>query len=164
MINVKFLTPLTIDTIINKIKYPNEPINKIQFKGSFNKIGENYIQKILLSVYIYSPDILCFSFKNCENLSKQILNYIVIMISNLSNLKILDLESNKLNNEQIKILANGLKENKTLSALILNNNKISSDGGFYLADALVENKNITQLYLSKNNITEDGLKSIISKN
>ena len=162
MINIKFLTPLTIETINNKIKYPNEPINKIQFKGSFNKIGENYIQKLLLSVYIYSPEILCFSFKNCENLSKQILNYIVIMISNLSNLKILDLESNKLNNEQIKILANGLKENKTLTALILNNNKISSDGGFYLADALVENKNITQLYLSKNNITEDGLKSILN--
>ncbi len=162
IINNKFLTPLTIETIINKIKYPNEPINKIQFIGSFNKISENYIQKILLSIFAFQPDIVYFSFKNCQNLSKQILNYIVFIISNLSNLKILDLESNRLNNEQIKILSNGLKDNKTIIALILSNNKISSEGGFYLADALLENDTIAQLYLTKNNISNDGLKSILN--
>ena len=162
IINNKFFTPLTIETIINKIKFPNEPIYKIQFIGSFNKISENYIQKVLLSVYLYQADIVYFSFKNCQNLSKQILNYIIFIISNLSKLKILDLESNRLNNEQIKILSNGLKENKTITALILSNNKISSDGGFYLADALLENNSLTQLYLTKNNILNDGLKSILN--
>jgi len=61
---------------------------------------------------IPNPQSPYFSFKNCQNLSKQILNYIIYIISNLTKLKILDLESNRLNNEQINILSNGLKEKK----------------------------------------------------
>ena len=162
IINNKFLNPISIECIINKIKYPNEPFNKIQFNGPFSRISENYIQKILLNICTFSPDIIYFSIKNCDNLSKQILSSFAFIFCNLSNLKILDLENNKLNNEQIKIISNGIKDNKTLSTLILNNNKISSEGGLYLSEILLENKNISQLYLSKNNIRDKGLKSILN--
>ncbi len=90
IINNTFLNPISLECIINKIKYPNEPFNKIQFIGPFSRISENYIQKILLNICTFSPDIIYFSIKNCDNLSKQILTSFALIIRNLSNLKILD--------------------------------------------------------------------------
>ena len=43
-VNVSYLNSCYIEILINKFKFPNEPINKIRFKGDFNKVDELFIQ------------------------------------------------------------------------------------------------------------------------
>ena len=152
---------INYETIINIIKYPLDTVYKVNFIGNLN-IKENFIQEIFLYLVSYLPNILSFSFKNCNSLKKQIFEYIIILISSLPKLKILNFENCEINNEHIKILSEKLKENQTINVLILNNNKITNDGGYYLSELLINNKNIKDIFLSHNNISGNGLQSIFN--
>ena len=77
-------------------------------------------------------------------------------------LKVFGLESCKLNDPQIKIITEGLKDNKGLLGLMLRKNNITSQGGFYIADYLNNNTNLRQLFLGGNSIKDKGLKSLLN--
>jgi Ran GTPase-activating protein (RanGAP) involved in mRNA processing and transport len=109
----------------------------------------------------YNTDLLSFSFSKCENISSNILAYIVFCIQNLKNIKILSFESCKLNDAQIKLITEGIKENENIIALILRKNNISSQGGIYISEYVNSNKNMRQLFLGDNKIKDKGLKSLL---
>ena len=110
----------------------------------------------------YNLDLLSLSFNNCENININLLSYISFTIQNLKKIRILGLESCKLNDNHIKTLVNGIKENKTLIALMLRNNNISSQGAFYISEYINNNTNVRQLFLGNNNIRDKGLKSLLN--
>ena len=149
------------EIVINMLKYPSEVINRIHFHNDFNQeLSEYNIQKILLNLMTYNSNLLSFSFSKCENISSNILSYIVFCIQNLKNMKILSFESCKLNDAQIKLICEGIKENKNIIALILRKNNITSQGGFYISEYIHGNANMRQLFLGDNKIKDKGLKSL----
>ena len=151
-----------IEIIINTLKYPSEPINRIHFHNNFNQdLSEFNIQKILLNLMTYNTDLLSFSFSKCENISSNILSYIIFCIQNLKNIKILSFESCKLNDAQIKLITEGIKENQNIIALILRKNNISSQGGIYISDYINSHENMRQLFLGDNKIKDKGLKNLL---
>ena len=77
-------------------------------------------------------------------------------------MKILYLESNRLNNEKIKFHSEKIKKNKNILVLILNNNSINSDGDFHLVNLIAFYKNLKQLYLSHNHLIENNLNSLFN--
>ena len=152
-----------IEALINMLKYPPEKIIRIHFNNSFNKdLSEYSIQKILLNLMTYNLDLLSLSFNNCENINNNIISYVIFAVQNLKKIRILGFESCKLNDSQIKIITEGIKENKSIIALMLRKNNISSQGAFFISEYLNNNTNVRQLFLGDNNIKDKGLKSLLS--
>ena len=152
-----------IEALINMLKYPPEKIIRIHFNSSFNKdLSEYSIQKILLNLMTYNLDLLSLSFNNCENINNNIISYVIFAVQNLKKIRILGFESCKLNDSQIKIITEGIKENKSIIALMLRKNNISSQGAFFISEYLNNNTNVRQLFLGDNNIKDKGLKSLLS--
>ena len=150
------------EIVISILKYPTEPISRIHFLNNINpELSEFNFQKILLNIMTYNSDLLSFSFSKCENISMNILTYIVFCIQNLKNIKILSFESCKLGDPQIKIIAEGIKENQNIIALMLRKNNISSQGGIYISEYINNNKNMRQLFLGDNKIKDKGLKALL---
>ena len=111
-VNVKYLNSFIIEILINKFKFPNEPINKIKFNGDFNKVNENFIQRIVFSILSFFPQVTCIIFNNSEELKQEVLKYIIFLTSKLPNLKTLDFEKNKINNDKMKITSNEIENVK----------------------------------------------------
>ncbi len=111
---------------------------------------------------IYRNDLLSLSINDCENINYNLISNIIFAIQNLKKIRILNLESCKLNDNHIKIITEGIKENKSIVALLLRKNEISSQGAFYISDYLNNNTNLRQLFLGDNNINDDGLKSLLN--
>ena len=152
-----------IEALINMLKYAPEKIIRIHFNNSFNKdLSEYSIQKILLNLMTYNLDLLSLSFNNCENINNNIISYVIFAVQNLKKIRILGFESCKLNDSQIKIITEGIKENKSIIALMLRKNNISSQGAFFISEYLNNNTNVRQLFLGDNNIKDKGLKSLLS--
>lgn len=152
-----------IEALINMLKYAPEKIIRIHFNSSFNKdLSEYSIQKILLNLMTYNLDLLSLSFNNCENINNNIISYVIFAVQNLKKIRILGFESCKLNDSQIKIITEGIKENKSIIALMLRKNNISSQGAFFISEYLNNNTNVRQLFLGDNNIKDKGLKSLLS--
>jgi len=80
----------------------------------------------------------------------------------------LDLSNNNIESEDVLVLCEFLKENKTLAKLNLSNNQIEIGGAQALAEALLENKTLTTLILNDANITDTGsielAQSLVSNN
>ena len=149
------------EIIINILKYPSEEINRVHFHNNFNQeLSEFNIQKILLNLMTYNSNLLSFSFTKCENITSNLLSFIVFCIQNLKILKILSFESCKLTDPQIKIITEGIKENKSIIALMLRKNNITSQGGIYISEYLNNNTNVRQLFLGENKIKDKGLKNL----
>ena len=152
-----------IEALINMLRYAPEKIIRIHFNNSFNKdLSEYSIQKILLNLMTYNLDLLSLSFNNCENINNNIISYVIFAVQNLKKIRILGFESCKLNDSQIKIITEGIKENKSIIALMLRKNNISSQGAFFISEYLNNNTNVRQLFLGDNNIKDKGLKSLLS--
>jgi Ran GTPase-activating protein (RanGAP) involved in mRNA processing and transport len=150
-----------MDIIINKLKYSLEPISRIHFHNNFNQeFSEFNIQKILLNIMTYNPNLLSLSFSKYENISSNVLSYIIFCIQNLKNMKILSFESCKLTDAQMKLISEGIKDNKNIIALMLRKNNITSQGGIYISEYINNNKNMRQLFLGDNKIKDQGLKNI----
>ncbi len=157
------ITNKKVQILLSLIKFPSEKINRIQFNGNFGSSFSEYnIQRVLLYIMRYVPDLLSFGFHNCQNINNSILNYIIFVTQNLKSLRVLSLENDKLNDNQIKTITEGIKDNQNLIALILRKNNISSGGGVYLSEYIRKNKNIRQLFLGNNKINDNGLKSLLN--
>ena len=70
------------------------------------------------------------------------------------------LDSNKIGPEGAKILADGLKDNETLTNLHLSHCEILEDGAVALAHALANKKNLLVLDLNGNKIMPGGCHAI----
>ena len=77
-------------------------------------------------------------------------------------MKILGFEGCKLNDDNLKLILEGLKDNKSILALMLRNNNITSQGAFYIAEYLNNHNNLKQLFLGANNIRDKGLKTLLT--
>ena len=66
----------------------------------------------------------------------------------------------KVNNEEVKIIKEAFKVNKTLQELDIFYNNISDDGAAAISDALKSNNSLQMLDMSNNNITSEGAKLI----
>jgi hypothetical protein len=156
------LTNEKIEIVINIVKHPPKKINRIHFLNEFNRdMSEYNIQKILLNLMTNNADIKVLRFHNYENFSTNLLSYIMFLIQNLKNIKILSLESCNLNDNHIKIIAEGIKNNRCIIALMLRKNYITSRGAIYLSELLKVNKTIRQLFIGYNKINDKGLASLI---
>ena len=152
-----------IESLINILKYSTEKITRMHFINSFNKdLSEYSIQKILLIVMTYNLELLSLSFNNCQNMNNKIISYIMFAVQNLKKLRIFSFESCQINDNQIKVITEGIKENKSIIALMLRENNISSQGAFYISEYLNNNSNVRQLFLGNNNIKDKGLKSLLN--
>ena len=157
------ITSDKMEGLINILKYAPDIIIRVHFNNNFNNnLSEYDIQKLLLYLMTYNLDLLSLSFNNCENININLLSYITFIIQNLKKIRILGFESCKLNDNHIKILVDGIKENKTIIALMLRKNNISSQGAFYISEYINKNTNVRQLFLGDNNIREKGLKSLLN--
>jgi Ran GTPase-activating protein (RanGAP) involved in mRNA processing and transport len=72
----------------------------------------------------------------------------------------LNLCSNDIGPKGAKVIADSLKENKTLNSLCLEFNKIGSNGAKAISDSLKENTTLTSLDLGCNDIGPEGAKAI----
>ncbi|CAF2130151.1 unnamed protein product [Rotaria magnacalcarata] len=72
----------------------------------------------------------------------------------------LDLSQCKIDDQGIQRLADALRLNKTLKLLYLHKNQINDYGTQYLAESLTYNKTLTKLDLSQNIITDQGIQSL----
>ena len=158
------LTNESAEGLMNIIKFPRESIVKIQFVGKFDftKITEGTLMKILLCIMCYLPNILSLSITSCEKISYDLLCHILFIVSNLKLLKILNLENNHLNDEDIKVISEGLKNNRSIVAPSLGKNEIGSEGALYISDCLSINKVIERLFLGNNHLCESGLNSLLT--
>ena len=158
------LTTETAELLMNIIKYPKENVLKVQFVGAFNfeKISEGTIMKILLCIMCNLPNILSLSITGCDGLSFDMINDILFTVENLKNLKILNLESNKLTDDDVKVICESLKNNRTILALFLSKNEIGANGALYISDCLSTNKTIERLFLGGNHLAETGLNSLLT--
>ena len=151
-----------IEILLNLLKYPTEKITKISFNNNFNsELSEYNIQKILLNLMTYNHDIMSLNFNICENLSNNIISYIIFSVQNLKSIRILSFESCNLNDGHIKVLVEGIKENQTVNTLMLRKNNITSQGAIYISEYINNNKNIKHLYLGNNKINGNGLKEML---
>lgn len=157
------LTDETSEYVINLIKYPEEKIHTVEIVGSFLKtqISKMTIKKILFTIMTYLPLLECFVIKECE-LTSKIIQYIVFTIENLKQVKTIHFESNRMNDEDMKLVYELLKHNKTITELRLIDDNITSVNGFYLSDCLTFNKTIRTLVLSNNKLIDEGLRSIFN--
>lgn len=73
---------------------------------------------------------------------------------------VLNLGSNKIGDDEAKVIANVLKNNTTLTALFLDNNEIGHEGAMAIAEALKSNKTLTQLGIVANNIGNKGVEAL----
>ena len=152
-----------IEALINILRYPTEKITRILFNSNFDKnLSEFNIQKLLLNLITYNSGLLSLSFNDCKNISLSIISNIIFSIQNIKNLKILNIESCNLNDNHIKILFEGLRDNKSIIALMLRKNNITSQGAFYVSEYLSKNINIKQLFLGDNNIKDKGLEALFN--
>ena len=82
------------------------------------------------------------------------------IIRNNQNIKEVDLRDNKIGYKGVKAISNALKYNNSVKILVLNNNQISVDGAIILADALGLKKSLKILGLLNNKIGDEGAKAI----
>ena len=157
------ITNENIEAIINILKHPSEKINRIHFNNNFDKdLSEFTIQKLLLNIMTYNQELLSLNFDNCEIINNSVMSYIMFIVRNLKTMKILGFESCKLNDNHLKIIIEGIKDNNSIVALMLRKNNITSQGGFYLAEYLNDHTNVRQLFLGGNNIRDKGLKTLLT--
>lgn len=149
--------------VINLIKYPEEKIHTVEINGSFlrSQISKKCIKKILFTIVTYLPSLECLMIKECE-LPSKLIGYVLFVIENLKKVKIIHFESNMINDEDLKLLYETLKHNKTISELRLIDDNITSVNGFYLSDCLTFNKAIKTLILSNNKLIDEGLRSLFN--
>ena len=169
LINFKFniycdkITNEKVEIILNTIKYSSDKIKQVTFSGNINSdLSEYNLQKILLTLMIYVPELLSFTFNSCQNLKDSIFEYVVFVISNLTKLKVLSLDSCKIGDQQLKLVLDGIKDSKSIMALLLMKNNITSAGGFYLSEFIKNNISIRQIFLGYNKINGDGLNSLLN--
>ena len=157
------ITNENIEAIINILKHPSEKINRIHFNNNFDKdLSEFTIQKLLLNIMTYNQELLSLNFDNCEIINNSVMSYIMFIVRNLKTMKILGFESCKLNDNHLKIIIEGIKDNNSIVALMLRKNNITSQGGFYIAEYLNDHTNLRQLFLGGNNIRDKGLKTLLT--
>ncbi len=157
------ITNENIEAIINILKHPSEKITRIHFNNNFDKdLSEFTIQKLLLNIMTYNQELLSLNFDNCEIINNSVMSYIMFIVRNLKTMKILGFESCKLNDNHLKIIIEGIKDNNSIVALMLRKNNITSQGGFYIAEYLNDHTNLRQLFLGGNNIRDKGLKTLLT--
>lgn len=128
-----------------------------------NNIGNIALVKITSSLSLYLPNRIGQLTISENSLSGFMFNNRILpLVRRLNALISLDLNSDDLNDDDIKNLCEFLKGNKTLKILKIGNNKITSTGGFFIADALTKNKSIEILDISHNKINESGISSLIN--
>lgn len=79
------------------------------------------------------------------------------LLSNDSKLTWIDLSNSNIDNDDITLIADGLRKNTTLKALSVPQNNITDDGMYNLAKSLYDNSTLTHLDLRRNNIGNYGI-------
>lgn len=148
-----------IDNILYRIKY-NEPL-EISFNGVFNQNSERVLNKIISSIIIYTPCIEVLCLKNNQIGGHLFKNTILKCISQLKDLRTLDMTNSQIKDDDFKLLCEELKVNNSIETLILSNNNLTSSSGFFLSDVLLVNKSIETLLLDNNQIGEGGLNTLL---
>ncbi|CAF1511367.1 unnamed protein product, partial [Didymodactylos carnosus] len=74
----------------------------------------------------------------------------------LGQVYVLNLSGKLASKEDIMVIAEALKINKTLTTLWIAENNISDQGAMAVAEALKINKTLTTLWIAKNNISDQG--------
>jgi len=82
------------------------------------------------------------------------------LLSNDDTLTWIDLSNDNIDNDDIALIANGLRKNTTLKALSVPENNISDEGMQNLAKCLCDNTTLTHLDLRHNNIGKDGIQAM----
>ncbi len=78
-----------------------------------------------------------------------------------SNLVYLNLSSNLINTDTLKVIAKSLETNNKLEKLKLKLNELTNEDGIYLADAIRVNRTLVELDLWHNNLEYDGILAIL---
>ena len=153
------LNELTCESVLMMIKYKKDEITKIHLSGAFDYacISEKKIMQIVYSLFLYASHILSFTVNKCTNITANLLTFIMLVIQRFTNLKVLNLDNNNLNDNKTEIVIQHIKTNKTIFSLSLNNNNLTSQSGSYLAELLNTNNTIGSLCVANNNITSPGI-------
>ena len=93
---------------------------------------------------------------NNKNLNNEQLLILSDLLKNDNVLTTLNLSHNNISDEGASILANSLKYNHTLTTLNLSHNNISDEGAISFAEIFKINTKLQALYLSHNNIQDKG--------
>ena len=153
------LNELTCESVLMMLKYNKDEITKIHLSGAFDydRISEKKIIQILYSMFLYASHILAFTITKCTNITVNLINVVMLVIQRFTNLKVLNLDNNNLNDNKAETVISHIKTNKTIFSLSMNGNNLSSQSGTYLSELLNMNNTIGSLYLANNNITSPGI-------
>jgi hypothetical protein len=96
------------------------------------------------------------------NFNEQSLFNLGKIIENSTNIMNLDLSSNMLGDEGIRIITDSIKLNKSIKSMNISYNNISGNGLLYISEIFLKNNSIEKLFISGNNISGLGMQSLMS--
>ncbi|CAF3488437.1 unnamed protein product [Rotaria socialis] len=97
---------------------------------------------------------------NNRNLNDSDMKILVDILKESTTLTELSLEKNRIGQQGAQYIADALRMNQTLTTLCLDTNQIGQRGAEHIADALKTNRTLTTLYLGENQIGQYGARHI----
>jgi len=103
------------------------------------------------------PTISSFSFcSNGSSITPLGIQTLFRGLVNLSNLEMLALYDNSIDDETCSVLADVIRNNNYIRNLVLRDNKIGDEGMKAISDSLKSNHSLERLYLTNNQISDEG--------
>lgn len=146
------ITDLASTSICRQLSMPNY-IKTIDL--SYNKLSNTFLKKLLTSIQSGQIQNLYLSHNLFDNESGEIIRSILFDVLSLQTL---NLSSNPLRDESVRLISKGLKEtpNRFLKCLDLSDTSIGNLGAVKLAKALLKNESLEKLLLNNNTISDEG--------
>ncbi|MCE2993936.1 MAG: hypothetical protein ACK5WS_03200 [Alphaproteobacteria bacterium] len=91
-----------------------------------------------------------------------VISDITQLLPSNTNIKVLDLHHNEIDDDCVEALSKALKKNKSVEYVDLSNNQITETGIDAIVDLLKANKNITKLKIGKNYLGSRGIEKLSS--
>jgi len=151
------IVPSHIDNIVQTFKYNNQ-LELLRIYGNNTKNLEFPLEKIVITILMYCPDLKCFNITE-SNLQNTQIHSIIRLLDYGRNLRSVDVSSNFLGENGIKLITDCLKNNKTILHLSVSNNNLPSTCGIYFGELLSCNSTIEKLSLGGNSINGKGFHS-----
>jgi len=154
-----------LNLLIYNLKYENKKIKSIILSEALKK-KEIELNRFIKTIINYCANLTSLTLNDNFFSDDQFSS--IVKILELPSLINLNLNRNKLTDNNMKVLTESLDKNDNLICLHLSNNNMCSNGLMYLSKSLQKNRKLEQLFINSNQISNNGVmelvNTLISKN
>jgi hypothetical protein len=148
-----------LNWLIYKLKYENKKIKSVILSEALTK-KEIELNRLIKTIINYSANLTSFTLNDNSFSDAQFST--IVKILEIPGLINLNLNRNKLTDNNMKVLTESLDKNDNLICIHLSNNHISSNGLIYLSKSLQKNRKLEQLFINSNQISNDGIMELVN--